>query len=115
MNSKRQQRGMTFIGVVFFGAIIVCVGIILAKVTPTYVEYLNIEKAVQKASAESTVAEVRASFDRLAVTGYLESVTGKDLIVEKKNDKVVVKFDYIREFQLVGPAWLVMKYEGQSE
>jgi hypothetical protein len=34
--------------------------------------------------------------------------------VTKEDDKVVVRFAYQREFHLVGPAYLTLKYSGQS-
>ena len=111
---RRHQRGITFIGMVFVGVVVAFVGIMVAQVFPTYTEYLTIQKAVNKAASGTTVAEVRASFDRTASVDYITSISGKDLEVTKQGDKVVVSFEYEREFQIGGPAYLVMKYEGRS-
>jgi len=35
--------------------------------------------------------------------------------VTKVGDKVVVGFAYQREIHLAGPAWLTLKYEGQTK
>lgn len=111
---RRHQRGITFIGMVFVGVVVAFVGIMGAQVFPTYTEYLTIQKAVNKAASGTTVAEVRASFDRSASVDYITSISGKDLEVTKQGDKVVVSFEYEREFQIGGPAYLVMKYKGRS-
>lgn len=111
---KQRQRGFTFLGMITFGVVVVLVGIMGAQVFPTYTEYMTIQKAVNKAASGTTVAEVRASFDKTASVDYISSVTGKDLEVTKQGDKVVVSFAYEREFHLGGPAFLLMKYKGTS-
>jgi hypothetical protein len=60
------------------------------------------------------VAEVRSLFDKAASVDNISSISGKDIEVTKENDKVVVKFAYQREIHLAGPAYLTLKYAGQS-
>jgi hypothetical protein len=60
------------------------------------------------------VPEVRAIFDRAQAIDDFQSVSGKDLEVKKDGDKVVVSFAYDREIHLFGPAYLLLKYRGQS-
>ncbi|HRK38396.1 MAG TPA: DUF4845 domain-containing protein [Burkholderiaceae bacterium] len=111
---KQRQRGVTFLGMITFGAIVAFVGIMGAQVFPTYTEYLTIQKAVNKAAVGATVAEVRSIFDKAASVDYITSISGKDLEVTKQGEKVVVSFEYQREFHMGGPAYLVMKYKGAS-
>lgn len=115
MKLKRQQRGMTFIGLLFVGVILVFGGVTLARVVPTYLEFMAVQQAVQKASSGTTVAEVRSTFDKAATIDDITSITGKDLEIGKQGDRVVVSFEYSREIPLAGPAYLVMKYAGQSK
>ena len=115
MNMKQQQRGMTFIGLLFVGILLAFAGVTLAQVVPTYIEYMAVQKAVQKASSGTTVAEVRATFDKAAQIDDIASISGKDLDIGKQGDRVVVSFDYSREIHLFGPAFLVMKYTGSSQ
>ncbi|MEO7243088.1 MAG: DUF4845 domain-containing protein [Variovorax sp.] len=110
----RDQRGISFIGLLFLAVVIGSVGIVTAEVIPTLIERQAIEKAANKAKAGNTVAEVRAIFDRAQAIDDFTSVSGKDLIVVKEGDKVVVKFAYDREIHLVGPAFLTLKYSGES-
>lgn len=111
---KQRQRGITFLGLITVGVVVAFVGIMGAQVFPTYTEYMTIQKAVNKAAAGTTVTEVRAIFDRAASVDYIGSIAGKDLEVTKSGDKVVVSFEYQREFHMGGPAYLVMKYKGTS-
>lgn len=114
MKLKRQQQGLTFFGLLVVGVLLAYTGVILAQVAPTYIEYLAVKKAVDKAAAGSTVAEVRSIFDKAAQIDDIRTIAGKDLTVGKEGDRVVVSFAYAREIPLVGPAHLVMKYEGRS-
>lgn len=114
MQLHRHQRGMTFIGLLFVGAIVAFTGVVVAQIVPTYIEYLAVDKAVKKSAQGSTVAEVRATFDKAAQIDDIRSIAGKDLEVGKQGDKVVVRYAYTREIHLAGPAYIVMKYEGDS-
>ncbi|MEK9802433.1 MAG: DUF4845 domain-containing protein [Curvibacter sp.] len=110
------QRGITFIGLLFIGGILAVSGVVLAQVVPTLIELQAIHKAAKKAAAEGgTVADVRMVFDKAAQIDDIKSIAGKDLNVTKVGDKVVVSFAYQREIHLAGPAWLTLKYEGQTK
>jgi hypothetical protein len=109
---RSRQRGLSFIGLVFLVAIIVAVAAIGAQSVPVFLEYQAITKAANKAAAEgSTVAEVKASFDRSASIDDIKSISGNDLNVTKVNDKIVVGFEYSREIHLAGPAYLVYRFK----
>jgi len=115
MQMRKRQTGLTFIGLLFVGGVLAFVGVIVAQIVPTYIEYLAVQKAAQKAADEgTTAAEVRATFDRAASIDDIRSIAGRDLEVGKEGDRVVVSFDYSREIPIAGPAYLVMKYQGQG-
>ena len=112
---RSRQRGISFIGLVVVGALLAMAGVVAAQIFPTYVEYLSIQKAANKAQAGNTPAEVRTIFDKQSEVDDFKSVTGKDIVVTKEGDKVVVSFEYQREIHLTGPAWLTLKYAGRSK
>jgi sensor histidine kinase regulating citrate/malate metabolism len=111
---KSAQRGMSFIGLLFVGALLACTGIVIAQVVPTLIEYQAIMKACNTAKTGSSVAEVRSMFDKNQATGYFSAISSKDLVIEKVADKHVVSFAYQKEIPLAGPAYLLMKYEGKT-
>ncbi len=115
MATRKHQRGLTFVGLLFVGIVLAFAGVRFAQFVPTYIEFMAVEKAVQKASAGSTVAEVRSIFDRAAQIDNISTISGKDLEVSKQGDRVVVSFDYAREVHFLGPAYLVFKYSGSSK
>ena len=115
---RRQQRGMSLIGLMAWAIIIGFIGYVAVRVLPTLNEYLTIQRAVDRVAAESpaTVAEVRKAFDKQKDIEYsISSISGKDLEVTKENDKLVIRFAYDKEIPLVEPVYLLMKYKGRSK
>jgi Domain of unknown function (DUF4845) len=112
---RSRQRGMSFFGLVFVGAVLVFGAIVAAKVTPTVIEYQAILKAAHKAKTGTTVAEVRSIFDKASAIDDITSVKPTDLQVTKKGDRVVVSFAYNKEIELGGPVFLLIKYSGSTE
>lgn len=112
---KHQQRGISFIGLLFFCVILVCGGILAAQVFPTLVEFQAIIKAANKAKEGTTVAEVRSIFDKAAVIDDIKAISGKDLEVTKEGDRTVVSFAYNKEIHMAGPAFLLLKYTNKSK
>ncbi|SFD35964.1 DUF4845 domain-containing protein [Paracidovorax konjaci] len=112
---RSRQRGLSFIGLVFLAVFAVAVFAIGGQSVPIFLEYQAIRKAVDKAAREaSTVADVRAVFDRAASIDNISSIKGSDLEVTKRNEKIVVSFSYSREIALAGPAFLVYRFRDQS-
>lgn len=113
---KQKQRGVTFLGVAFIGAIVAVVAVVAAQVAPTVMEYQAIMKAAQRAAESgSTVVEIRNAFDKSKAADYFEAVSGRDLEISKENDKIVVEFAYNKEIHLAGPAYILMKYRGRTK
>ena len=112
-NARRsRQRGLSFLGVIFIGIFAVAAFAIGGQSVPILLEYQAIKKAATKAAREeSSVAGIRAAFDRAGAIDDISSISGKDLQVTKRNDKVVVSFRYEREIPLFGPAYLVYRFQ----
>ena len=114
----RHQRGITLMGLLFWGGLVGFVAVVGMKVLPTINEFFTIQKAVSKIAKEGggTVPEIRTAFERQKEIEYgITSITGKDLNITKENDKVVVGFAYNKEVELFGPVSLLIKYEGRSK
>jgi len=112
---KHKQRGISFIGVLFAGAVLAYGFVLGAQVLPSLIEFQAITKAATKATAGNTVPEVRAIFDKAGQIDDIHSISGKDLEVTKEGTKTVVTFAYTREIHVAGPAYLLLKYNGRSK
>lgn len=115
---RSAQRGLTLFGLMFWALAAGFVGYLLVRVLPTVNEYVTIQRAIDKIAAEqpATVAEARASFDRQKDVEFsISAVSGKDLEVTKENDRVVLAFAYDKEIPVMGPVYILIKYEGRSK
>lgn len=116
--SRPSQAGFTLVGLVGW-AFVIAIGLLLMlRVVPTVNEYYTAKRAITKAaqSGGATVADIRAAFDRTRQIEYsITSITGKDLVITKQNDKVVVSFAYEKEIELFGPVYLLIKYAATSD
>ena len=116
VHHARRQRGVTLFGLLFWAVIVGFLALIGMRVLPAINEYFTIKRTVAKIATEgSTVPEIRSSFEKQKDIEYsIVSITGKDLIITKENEKVVVSFAYDKEVELVKPVFLLIKFEGRS-
>ncbi len=117
LSYRRPHRGITLIGLLLWAIVVAFVALIVVRVLPTVNEYSTILRAVQKIAqaAPSTVAEARNAFEKQKEVEYsISSISGKDLVVTKENDKVVIRFAYDKEVPLFEPVFLLIKYSGEG-
>ena len=109
---RSRQRGMSFIGVVLWGFIIVGLAVIGSKAVPIVIENMNIKKAATKAARQgSTVQEVRSIYQAAQLIDDMTSVNPQDLGVTKdQTGKVVVSYAYERDIPIYGPVYLVFRF-----
>lgn len=113
-----RQKGVTLFGLLFWAIVIGFIGLVLVRAVPTMNEYFTIKRTVQKLASggPSTVPEIRTAFDKQKEIEYsIQSVGGKDLEITKENDRVVIRFAYDKELELISPVFLLIKYQGSSQ
>jgi Domain of unknown function (DUF4845) len=116
--SSRHQRGVTLFGLMFWAIVIGVTALVVMRVLPTVNEYYTIQRAVDKIAKEggSTVPEIRSAFEKQKQIEYsISSISGKDLLITKENEQIVVSFAYDKEIELMAPVYLLIKYEGRSK
>ena len=117
VHKASRQQGVTLFGLLFWAVVVGFLALIGMRVLPALNEYFTIKRAVNKIATENlqTVPEIRAAFERTKQIEYsITTISAKDLIVTKENDKVVVSFAYDKEVELVKPVFLLIKFEGRS-
>ena len=115
---RGRQRGLTLFSLLFWGIFIGFTGYVLVRTLPTLNEYFTIQRAVDKIaqSQPATVGEARQAFERQKDIEYsISSISGKDLMITKDDDKVVIAFAYEKEVPIAGPVYILIKYEGRSK
>jgi len=116
VHKASRQQGVTLFGLLFWAVIVGFLALIGMRVLPAINEYFTIKRTVAKIASEgTTVPEIRSAFEKQKDIEYsIVSITGKDLIITKENDKPVVSFAYDKEVELVKPVFLLIKFEGRS-
>lgn len=113
----KYQRGVALSGLIFWGIVLVLVSALAMKVTPTVIEYLKIQKdakaTVAKMGPESTVADVRATFDKFADIDAL-AFKASELDISKERGTIVIEFAYERRIPLFRNVSLVIDYKGTT-
>ncbi len=119
LSARRQaQQGVTMIGLLLWALLIGFAGYVVIRAAPTVLEYRAIQGAIDRiaASPATTVPAIRAAFDKQVGIEYsIDSIGGKDLDITKENDRVVIRFAYQKEVELIAPVFLLIKYEGRSK
>ncbi|MDC8758437.1 DUF4845 domain-containing protein [Janthinobacterium fluminis] len=112
---RGRQGGISLVGLIVVLAIVGFVGVLGLKIVPTYVEYRAISNGIKLAKAGgNTVREIQAAFDKNASATYIETITGKDLVIGAENGEIQVSFAYEKKIPLVGPASLLIDYSGST-
>ena len=112
---RATQRGLSLIGVLFVGVIVVILLLLGAKLVPAVVEYIAVERAVQKIKSEgNTVGEIREAFQKQATIDDIKSITARDLDITKEGDRVVISYAYTYNIPLMDNVRLVIDFSGTT-
>jgi hypothetical protein len=113
--TRQQQRGMSLIGLIFVGLIVVFLLILGSKVVPAVVEYIAIERAVQKIKNEgTTVRDIQTSFERHRTIDDITSITAADLDITKEGDKIVISYAYAKKIPVLDNVSIVIDFAGTT-
>lgn len=119
-NSPKHQKGVTFIGMLFMGGILVFIALIVMTIFPAYTEYFSVKSVIQAMSKESlstmSKKEIMDSFDRRANTSYVTVVTGKDLTIDKNSTgETVASVQYQVLKPLAGNISILLDFSASSD
>ncbi|WP_395007980.1 DUF4845 domain-containing protein [Undibacterium sp.] len=112
----KKHRGMSLVGLIFVLGILAVLVVLASKVAPTVIEYMSIKKAINsvKTTSSGSAKEIQVAFNKQADVGYITSVSGNDLIIEKTDTGLEISFFYTKKIPLFGPASLLLEYEGTT-
>lgn len=113
----KNQRGVALSGMLFWSIVLVLVAVLGMKVAPTYIEYTKILKdsksTVAQTGPDSTVADVRKTFDKFADIDMLDFKSSQ-LDVSKDGGKIVIEFAYEKRIPLFWNVSLLIDYKGST-
>lgn len=118
MEQRRRQGGLSMIGFLFVAIVVVACVMLGFRVTPAYIEYYSVQKALQQALADTkdlnSTTEIRAAFQRRADAGYIDSVRGADVEVIKTRNEVTLSASWTRKLPLVANVSLLLEFDASA-
>jgi len=115
-SALRRQKGLSLSGLIVLLVIAGAIGLLAMRVVPTVTEYFSIKKAIAEVKAGGgSIPEMRASFDRRADAGYIDSISGKDLDIVQNDGDTEISFSYQKVIPLAGPVSLLIDYQGSTK
>lgn len=114
---RRYQHGLSLIGTMVAGALIVCALILAMRMVPVYNEYFAVKKALAAlaSNAEANSPEaIRGLFERRANVDDISSVNKADLVISKENGRWVISAEWQRTIPLVANISLLFQFSASS-
>ncbi|HEY4138402.1 MAG TPA: DUF4845 domain-containing protein [Casimicrobiaceae bacterium] len=111
------ERGITILGFLFVAAVVVVVALVGFRVTPAYIEYFAVQKALQQALEDSptgNIAEIRRAFDRKSSVGYIESVRASDVQVTRQNNQITASVSWQSVLPMIANASILLDFDASA-
>jgi len=116
---RKRQQGLSLLGLIFGGFVLIFALLLVMKVTPSYLEYFAIKKAVVSIANETrgrgaSVSEIRRRFENRSNVDDFSSVKPSDLEITKEGNDYVIAASYRREVPLFGHVGLYFDFSVSS-
>jgi|SRR3972149_9767995 len=116
---RNKQLGLGLGGLMVGAVIFIVLAMLGLKLSPSYIEFFAIKKAVNAIAGEkasgSSVAQIRKSFDARATIDAIESVKGSDLEITKEGNELVISAKYRKEIPLVANVGIYIDFAAVSK
>jgi hypothetical protein len=119
MFNRRQQHGLTFIGFLFMGIVVVFIALLAMKLIPAYTEYFTIKKILADIGQSPNIktmsnAEIRAMYGKRAMIDNISTVRPADLEIGREGGMSVASANYTYQTPLVGNISLLVEFSASS-
>ena len=114
------QRGMTLIGWLLTLVLIGYFVLLVLRLAPGYLEYLNVAKTLESLHSESTLAEMTPAEIRKIIgkrfdVNDVHSITPKDVKINKERGRMIIGVDYEVRAPMLGNVSLVTHFKKEIE
>ena len=114
------QRGMTLIGWLLTLVLIGYFVLLVLRLAPGYLEYLNVAKTLESLQSESTLmdmtpGEIRKLIGKRFDVNNVHSISPKDVKIDKQRGKVIVGVDYEVRAPMLANIFLVTHFKREIE
>jgi hypothetical protein len=115
---RQRQRGVTFLGWLVLLIPVAMVGYVAIRVTPSYLGYTKISRAMNQvaeeygsAGAGTTRELIRSSLQKRFDVDYIDQIKSKDVTVTKTGEGWVVEASYEEVIPLIYNASLLLQFD----
>lgn len=117
--NRKAQRGVSLIGILLWGIVIVLVAILVMKLVPAYVEFFTIKKVLVDIGQDPEIdamsnAAIRAKFEKRSEIDTIHSVKPDDLDISRNEGETIISADYDFKSKLVGNISLLVEFHPSS-
>jgi hypothetical protein len=120
MINRRQQRGLSMVGLMMWGIVIFFLALLSMKLVPAYMEFLTIKKILRDIGSETGVkgmsnAQIRDRFARRTMVDNITTVTSGDLKISRDGGNTVISVEYTFQTPLVANVSLLADFSASSD
>jgi hypothetical protein len=118
---RKQQQGMTTIGLIILVAFIGFVGFGVLQMIPVYLENMKVQQVLNQTkesldNQNTSVVAIRSALDKSAdIEGLYDINVKKDFKISRTAQGYVVRIDYQREKAFLANVYLVAKFDHEVE
>jgi hypothetical protein len=117
---RHSQRGVTFIGWILLLAPMAIIVYAIIRLTPVYMNYLNVSKALSQLAAEykaeaSTADGLRNALGKHFQIGYVEKPDIKDIDIRREGSHWAVIADYEEVAPMFGNLSLLVEFHKEVD
>jgi hypothetical protein len=116
----KHQRGITFVGMLFIGALIVLGAIIGLRLVPPYIEYATISSHLRDLARSpdarsASEREIALLFNRRAQVDDIRAVSGQDLEIIREGEQVSISASWSTKVKLLGNVSACIDFTARSD
>jgi hypothetical protein len=110
---------MSFLGLIFVGAAVFSLLVLVIKIAPAYIEYASVKNLMYQIGQAPNFktmsnADIASAFDKGAKVSYITSVKSSDLLVYETDQRVVAA-EYQVKTPLIANMSLLMNFKASTE
>ena len=117
-STSKKQQGVSLSGLMIWSFVLILVSIVGMKLIPAYLENATIKRTLLAVATESNIRtsneEIRQSFNRKASIEDIKAINGRDIVIDKKSDKVVLSTSYSVKIPLFANILLYIDFTAAS-
>ena len=112
---RKQENGLSLIGLIFVLFIVVVLALFAMKVIPSFLEFRTAKTAIELvARSAQSPQEARRAFESRAAIDNINTIRPQDLEVRREGNELVIAFAYRKEVPLFGGVGLYIDYIADS-